>query len=76
MRMNKQTWKRIKLAAETASGPVELFFHFGYQQLALPKWFRRLFAKKTIHRAWHSGFYGGGILSIEERYITQEHKSA
>jgi hypothetical protein len=42
-------------------------FHLGYQQFYIPKCIRKLLAKSEYHRAWHSGFYGGGILSVMER---------
>ncbi|MAI65166.1 MAG: hypothetical protein CL600_09870 [Alteromonas sp.] len=60
--------KRMKLALTMSRNCTEFFFHIGYQQIRLPTWFRTLIARSKCHRAWHSGFFGGGILSIEERY--------
>ena len=58
----------IKHALAMSRNCSEFFFHIGYQQIRLPTWFRKLIAGSKWHRAWHSGFFGGGILSIEERY--------
>jgi hypothetical protein len=71
--MTKQTIRRIKLAFHTSNGITEFAFHLGYQQFFVPKMLRRLLAKTALHRAWHSGYYGGGILGILDRKIEENY---
>jgi len=59
---------RINTAFSTCSGFMDFMFHIGYQGISLPIWFRKFFAKTKMHRAWFSGFYGGGIVGVLERY--------
>lgn len=58
---------KIRLAYSTSTGPKDFVFHIGYQGIELPKWLRCLVAKSEYHRAWFSGYYGGGILGVLER---------
>jgi hypothetical protein len=58
---------KLKTAYATSSGLLDLFFHIGYQGILLPVFFRKIFAKTSIHKAWLSGFYGGGILGVLDR---------
>lgn len=64
--MNKLS--KLKMAFSTCTGGMGFLFHFGYQGLQLPVWFRRVFAKTAMHKAWLSGFYGGGIMGVLERH--------
>lgn len=66
--MNRFIYRRLNCAFNTSHNLTEFFFHVGYQGFSLPKSLRSLFAKSKWHRAWHSGFFGGGILSIIERH--------
>ena len=59
---------RINMAFSTCSGFMDFIFHIGYQGFLLPVWFRKFFAKTDMHRAWLSGYYGGGIIGVLERY--------
>ena len=59
------------MALRIASNFPDLFFHMGYQGIKIPRWTRRIFVKSEYHRAWHSGYYGGGILSVMERFEMQ-----
>jgi hypothetical protein len=63
----KDLIQRVKTAFSTCSGFLDFIFHIGYQGFLLPAWFRKLFAKTEIHRAWLSGYYGGGIVGVIER---------
>lgn len=63
--MNK--FSKLKVAYSTCTGLMDFVFHIGYQGFLLPVWFRKLFAKTAIHKAWLSGFYGGGIMGVLER---------
>lgn len=67
-------FRRFKLAFSTSKGVTEFAFHLGYQQFCLPKMLRRLLVKTRLHRAWHSGYYGGGILGVLERQIEVDAK--
>lgn len=64
----RSTTNKLQMAFNTCHGVVDFVFHCGYQGLCLPIWFRKAIGKQKIHKAWVSGFYGGGILSILERY--------
>lgn len=54
-------------AWRTSNNIQELVFHIGYKGFEFPRPVRRVFANTKWHNAWHSGFYGGGILPILER---------
>ncbi len=66
------TYGKIKLAYSTCNGGLDFVFHLGYQGIVLPVWFRKVLARSKIHRAWHSGFYGGGILGVIERTTSKQ----
>jgi hypothetical protein len=68
----RSTMSKLQMAFNTCHGIVDFVFHCGYQGLSLPKWFRKAFAKQVIHKAWVSGFYGGGILSILDRHVNKD----
>jgi hypothetical protein len=72
--MKKQTIMRFQLAFSTSKGVTEFAFHLGYQQFCVPKILRRLLAKTVLHRAWHSGYHGGGILGVLDRNIKGDSK--
>jgi len=57
----------IATAWRTSSNTPNLFFHFGYQGITLPRLIRRLIVKSQCHRAWLSGYTGGWLGSISER---------
>lgn len=59
--------QHIQLAWKTASGFHDFFFHLGYQQLILPRWFRKLVTRSELHKAWLSGYTGAGICKVLER---------
>jgi len=54
----------LKLAVSVAENLPDVFFHLGYQRVALPRWFRRLASKTVIHRVWLSGYSGGFLGSV------------
>lgn len=56
----------LKMDFNVSNSLLDLFFHLEYQQILLPVWFRKINANYQHHKAWLSGFYGGGILSILE----------
>jgi hypothetical protein len=58
---------KLRVAYFTSTGFLDFVFHIGYQGLTLLIWLRRLFARTRLHKSWLSGFYGGGIIGIEER---------
>lgn len=66
--MKRSILSRIKCAFNTANNTTEFIFHLGYQGLAFPRSVRKVVAKSKWHQAWHSGYFGGGILSILERH--------
>jgi hypothetical protein len=66
--MKTKRISKLKMAYLTSNGFTDFFFHFGYQGLVIPIFFRKLLAKTKIHKNWLSGFYGGGILSVLERH--------
>lgn len=65
---NKMTTAdHLKLAVKTAQSPLDFAFHLGYQQFVLPRWFRRLFARQSVHKAWLNGYHGWWIGKVGER---------
>lgn len=73
VRNTRSTMNKLQTAFRTCHGIVDFVFHCGYQGLTLPKWFRKVIAKQEVHKAWVSGFYGGGILSVLERHANKNH---
>ena len=61
----------VKHAVHMASDANDFIFFLGYQGVLIPRSIRRMFAKSNIHKAWLAGFYGGGILSVMDRYDTE-----
>jgi len=68
-------FSEVKMAFSTSTTFVDFVFHLGYQQIMFPTWLRKLFAKSILHKAWLSGFYGGGILGVLEREKFNEDES-
>ena len=64
--------ERLQQAFSVLSNLDTFIFHLGYQKFCLPKWFRRKIAKTSMHQAWLSGYYGGGIWSVLERHPPYE----
>ncbi len=56
--------QRLTLAFRQAVNFNDVFFHLGYQHFCLPRWFRRLVARTTLHRVWISGYHGYFIGSV------------
>jgi hypothetical protein len=59
---------QVKTAFKTSRSIKQFIFLLGYQQILFPRSLRKLVAKSSYHHAWHSGYYGGGILGILERF--------
>ena len=66
--MSRKIRTAIFRAISTCNGPTDFVFHLGYQGMEIPRPLRRLLAKSSFHQAWLSGFYGGGICKVLERY--------
>ena len=61
------TYSQLKLCFSCATSLADFFFHLGYQGYELPRFLRRLIAKRILHEAWLSGYTGAGIASVMER---------
>jgi len=66
-RGNLGTIGHLRLALRTAQSPLDFVFHLGYQQFVFPRWFRRVFAKGRVHRAWMDGYHGWWLGKIVDR---------
>ncbi|TNC79251.1 MAG: hypothetical protein C9356_20175 [Oleiphilus sp.] len=58
---------QIKQCFECANNIPDFFFHIGYKQIVLPRWFRKLVARSRIHRGWLSGITGAWFAPVLER---------
>lgn len=65
--MNTTWFERLVMAYNTVGNVADFFFHLGCQGFVLPRWFKNVMVKTVYHRAWHSGYYGGGILNVIQR---------
>jgi len=58
---------KVYRAFRCARSVPDVCFHLGYQGIRLPRTLRKRLAGSPLHRAWHHGYYGAGLLKINER---------